>query len=254
MFKRIQFFEIQDLAWLPSPIRNGVTDYLQFLLNFFNIYSPAASVLEKLIDKDETLKIIDLCSGSGGPIVKLARRFPTNRFFLSDLYPNMSKWEFIRNNSSNIDFIPTSLDAKKLLKEENCLYTMFTSFHHFDDNSLKELLKSISKTKSKIAIFEFVQRDLLSLLLVIPSPIFMFLLIPFVRPFSVSRLFYTYIIPLIPFITFWDIVVTVLRIRKKNELYALTQDLKDYEFHYHEERTTLFLKMSAFYGEFKNEE
>ena len=53
----------------------------------------------------------------------------------------------------------------------------------------------------------------------------MFLFTPFIKPFKLSRIFYTYIIPLIPIIGTWDGVVSICRISKPDELLNLTKEL-----------------------------
>jgi hypothetical protein len=253
MFKRIQFIELQDLAWIPSALRDGVTDYLQFLLKVFKVYAPAEEIIKKINKSTKSNQILDLCSGSGGPLVGMSHSLKDYKITLSDLYPNYKTWKFLKKNYSNIDYINASTNAFNTKIEKDTIVTMFTSFHHFDDEGAKKIIKNCIQEKSSIAVFEFVQRDLLSLLLVIPSPLFMFFLIPFVTPFSLSRLFFTYIIPLIPFITFWDIIVTVLRIRNENELRSLVPENQNYNFVYGEKKTSLFLKVSYFYGVPNNE-
>jgi hypothetical protein len=248
MLKRIQFIELQDLAQMPSLLRDGVTDYLQFILSLFKIYDPAVSILKKLSDQTQSSQIYDLCSGSGGPLVNLSNKLPMLKISLSDLYPNTASWQFIKNNNSNINYIAHSVNAVEFNFDNNSIVTMFTSFHHFNDHNAQKIINNCVDTKSSICIFEFVQRDWRSLLLVLPSPIFMFFLTPFVSPFKISRIIFTYLLPLIPIITLWDITVTVLRIRKKSELLELTKDIKNYDFKYGEVKTNLFLKMSYFYG------
>lgn len=252
MFKRVQFIELQDLPWLPSILRDGVTDYLQFLLKVFNVYKPSIEIISKITESTQSQNIVDLCSGSGGPLVGLSKELNNYNIVLTDLYPNYTTWNFIKANNHNIDYINQSTNALEAKINENSIVTMYTSFHHFKDEDAQKIISNCIKNNSTIAIFEFVQRDLISLLLVLPSPIFMFFLIPFVRPFSFSRIIFTYLIPLIPIITLWDIIVTVLRIRNKQELNYLCKDFWHYKFEYGEVKTSLFLKMSYFYGVNKN--
>lgn len=252
MLKRIQFIELQDLAWLPSTIRDGVTSYLEFLLRVFKIYDPVSDVINDILLNHNIKTVVDLCSGAGGPTRNIAQYFPEHKFLLTDLYPNFKAFKKVKKTSSNIDFVNDSVNALQYRYKPNQMLTMYTSFHHFNNYYAKRIIENAVAHKCSICINEFVQRDLKSLLMVIPSPFFLLFLMPFVTPFSLSRLFFTYLVPLIPFVTLWDIVVTVLRIRKKEELMEMTKEFTNYEWTYTERKTNLFLKVSSFVGVPKN--
>ena len=59
------------------------------------------------------------------------------------------------------------------------------------------------------------------------SPITVLLLTPLARPFSMIRLLFTYIIPLIPFFVLWDGVVSVLRTYSISEMEQMTVSLNN---------------------------
>tara|TARA_B100001971_G_scaffold37960_1_gene32965 strand:+ start:6245 stop:7003 length:759 start_codon:yes stop_codon:yes gene_type:complete len=251
MFKRIQFIELQDLAALPHIIRDGVTSYLEFLLRVFKIYDPVHLSIKEVLKDRPINRIIDLCSGGGGPSLNMANYFKDTPILLTDLYPNLSAFKKAAQ-ISNIDYINFSVNALDYKFQKGDLLTLYTAFHHFNDGDAKKLIQNAVASQSSICISEFVQRDLKSIALVLPSPIGMLFLMPLVRPFQLSRLFFTYIIPLIPFVTLWDILVTVLRIRTKSELMEMVKDIDHYEWHYIERRTSLFLKVTSFIGVPKN--
>lgn len=48
---------------------------------------------------------------------------------------------------------------------------------------------------------------------------------PFIQPFSWKKLFWTYLIPVIPFSNIWDGMVSVFRTYNNAELMAMTSDL-----------------------------
>jgi hypothetical protein len=52
---------------------------------------------------------------------------------------------------------------------------------------------------------------------------------PFIRPFHWNRLLWTYLIPLIPLICWWDGLVSQWRAYTVEELLELTQGLHDYD-------------------------
>ena len=65
--RRLQFIEIIDQAWCPGFIREGITDQLQFFLNLGHYYDRLVGRLQKAIECSGAERIIDLCSGGGGP-------------------------------------------------------------------------------------------------------------------------------------------------------------------------------------------
>ena len=70
---RIQFIEIQDQSWCPKAIRDALTETLQFTLNMGNQYAPAVQRLRTALERAGTKEVVDLCSGAGGPWLRLLR-------------------------------------------------------------------------------------------------------------------------------------------------------------------------------------
>ena len=62
--------------------------------------------------------------------------------------------------------------------------------------------------------------------LIIIHPIGFLIFTPFFKPFKFSRLFFTYIIPLIPIYTVWDGVVSILKMYKPTELRQLAESIQ----------------------------
>ena len=57
----------------------------------------------------------------------------------------------------------------------------------------------------------------------------MLLFTPFVRPFRWSRLFFTYLVPLIPMLVLFDGTVSMMRVYMADELRELFQQVPDYD-------------------------
>ena len=96
--KRQQLFEIQDFSWTPAAIRNGITDYLQFLLKEIGLYNVVAPLVLKLLKTSHQNSIIDLCSGGGGPMIHLMDSINNledhYQLTLTDLYPNQESFNY----------------------------------------------------------------------------------------------------------------------------------------------------------------
>ena len=250
--KRIQFFEWQDLPWFPHLIREGITDYLAFTLKTFGFYNPVVPVLAEVLAKSHKSTIVDLCSGSGGIMPELQEEFKNLKknppqIILTDRFPNETSISKFKA-SKTISYLPDSIDALDVDNNLNGLRTLFTSFHHFNNSSAQRILKNAVESREPIFIAEFTKRNLWTFLMCLPVPLFMPFLMPFVRPIKASNLIFTYIFPLIPLFTWWDILVTVLRTRDTQELSELTSELQEFSWKVGEIKTSFFFTLIYLYG------
>jgi hypothetical protein len=105
---------------------------------------------------------------------------------------------------------------------------MFLSFHHLKPNQAKAVLQNAVHSGEPIGIFELQDRTPASLFFMfIAAPINAILTAPFVKPFKLSRILFTFIIPILPLIIWFDGVVSNLRTYSEKELDELTKSLKN---------------------------
>ncbi|GAB3650891.1 hypothetical protein GCM10028791_18810 [Echinicola sediminis] len=231
--KRVHLFEFEDLSWFPDLIRNYMTDFLAFLTSTTNLFLPVLPLLEKGIHAGKTGHFIDLGSGSGGSILSLNRalrkKMPHLKIWLTDYYPNWEAFEQIKQQASNIDYVQNPVDARNVPDELHGLRTMFLSFHHFRPEDAREILQDAVNAHSPIAIFEAQDRSLASLLAMFLSPITVLLTSPFIKPFSLGRLFFTYLVPIVPLAVWWDGIVSSLRTYSQKEMQELVNGLEQAE-------------------------
>jgi hypothetical protein len=111
--------------------------------------------------------------------------------------------------------------------------TIFSGFHHFDNSSAKAVLKNAVDAKTGIGIFDGGNKNILAILaILVVHPIIFFVFTPFYRPFRFSRLFFTYIIPIIPFCTVWDGIVSIIRLYKPSELLQIANEVEPDTYHW----------------------
>ncbi|MDQ1411410.1 MAG: hypothetical protein QOJ41_3145, partial [Acidobacteriaceae bacterium] len=231
-FGGARFFEFHDQKWFPKSLRNGVTDRLQFILSLGGIYRPIVPLLNKALEASGAERIIDLCSGAGGPWLWLYRLLHVSngrnmQVCLTDKYPNIAAFENARQQTAGqITFYPGFVDAAALPRELTGFRTIFTSWHHFTPDEAVAILQNAADDGQGIAVFEAAKRDPLTSLLTVLMPVAEFLTAPFARPFRISRLFWTYVIPVIPFVLFFDGVVSCLRAYSQKELSLLASQVK----------------------------
>jgi hypothetical protein len=75
-------------------------------------------------------------------------------------------------------------------------------------------------------VFEAPARHTLTLLSLLLIPIAAWLFVPFRRPFRWSRLVWTYLIPVIPFVLFFDGLISCLRAYSLEELREMASGLE----------------------------
>src|ERR1700680_4583376 len=93
-FGGARFFEFHDQKWFPKTLRDGVTDALQFILSLGEIYRPIVPLLNEAMEASGAERIVDLCSGGGGPWLWLYRLLRVSdgrriEVCLTDKYPNI---------------------------------------------------------------------------------------------------------------------------------------------------------------------
>ena len=227
---RIQLIEIIDQSWCPKVVRDGITDFLQFLLGWRNFYSPAAHLLGNALDQAGAERVVDLCSGAGGPWLHLVHALKENRqrvvqVRLTDRYPNIDAFKRIEKASAGaIRFESQSIDPTAVPSGIGDFRTIFSSFHHFPPSQAKTVIHDAVRNRQGIAIFEFTHRSFLAIMLYCFIPFIVMAFAPFIRPFRWSRLFLTYLIPVLPWLTWFDGTVSCFRTYSPSELRGMVRE------------------------------
>lgn len=224
---RLHLFELEDQPWFPSILRDLATDYLHFIETKSALHRPVVPILGALLRETRQERVVDLCSGGGGPIPSLLEELTDRgisaRFTLTDWYPNTSAFERVAAAApSSISFVPEPIDARAVPAALTGVRTMFNAFHHFAPDDAVAVLRSAAAAGQPIAIFEIPDRRLRTLipLFLLTCPIVL-LTTPFIRPFRWSRLFWTYLLPLVPLTCWWDGWVSQLRAYTPEEMHRL---------------------------------
>lgn len=228
--KRVHLFEFNDQSWFPVTWRNMMTDYLHFVEVKFEMFKYVAPKIKKILEDCESEEIIDLCSGGSGPVVEtqkwLVKEFDKHtKVILTDLYPSIDRFREIAQENANIDFIETPVNAMNVSSELKGVRTLFNAFHHFKPEDAKKILENAVKEKEGIAIFDATERSIAGVLSMFLTPLIVLIVTPFIKPFSVQRLLWTYLFPVVPLTVCWDGLVSALRTYSVEELKEMSASI-----------------------------
>lgn len=227
--KRFQLIEIGDQDWLPNSLRDALTDYLQFVNNLTQPYTPIIPQLGRALEQTNTRQIIDLCSGGAGPWLSLQPALPKSDLIsvrLTDKFPNLPAFQRADSVSQGaLEFVAESVDATDVPNELIGFRTLFSSFHHFRPAEARAILSDAVRKRQGIGIFEATHRSALAILLMFITPLLVLIFTPFIRPFRWSRFLWTYLVPIVPVIVLFDGIVSCLRTYTPAELRKLTAEI-----------------------------
>jgi hypothetical protein len=226
--RRFHLIELEDQPWFPRTVRDLATDYLQFIQTHFRLDRAMTPIVRRVLDEGGTTRIVDLCSGGSGPLLLLAKDLADQgvpvRVTLTDLFPNVPAFEQIAAQSDgSIGFETRPVDARRVPADLTGLRTIFNGFHHLAPEDARSVLHAAAAARQPIAIFELSERAWHTLIPILFVPFWVMLATPFMRPFLWRRLFWTYLVPAVPFTCLWDGIVSQLRAYTLDELRAMCE-------------------------------
>jgi hypothetical protein len=231
--RRLDVMEIEDQPWCPAAIRDGGTDWLGFMANATKGFSAIAPLVRGAMERTKTTRVLDLCSGGGGPWPTLApalRESGDVNVELTDAYPNLDGLKRLSDGSSGLlSFRESPIDATDVPEELDGVRTMFNCFHHFSPSQARAVIGDAVKKRRGIAIFEGCDNRAIGTMLVLTQLPALYALTPFVRPFKWSRIALTYVLPLIPGLVLVDGVLSMMRLYMADELKELVASVDGHE-------------------------
>ena len=235
--QRTQLFEFEDQPWFPGLIRSYMQDHLTFMGNLSgSAYQGFVDKLKPTMERLGQTEILDLCSGSGGPARMIVRLLQAQGLAanaqVSDLFPNSDAYRSLEKATNGIvRGVDSPVNATNVPVELRGFRVIANGFHHFSPSQATQVLADAVNKQRGIAIIEMVNRSILAFFSVGVGVLLTFLAAPFIRPFRFSRLFFTYIVPLIPLFLLWDGIVSCLRVYSPVEMRDLVSRLgtTDYE-------------------------
>jgi hypothetical protein len=229
---RIHLFEIEDQGWCPKLVREAITDFLLGLYNLLYLYEPAFQKINALLTTLNINAVVDCCSGSGGPIKQLREYLDkvdkqSITITITDKYPNIKSFQQLESLYGNrLVGQREPIDATELPTSLQGLRTFFSAFHHFAPKKALKILQDAVDNDAPIAIFESTRRHLTDFIRALLSPLLAWVFIPFAGRLTLAKFFWTYLLPIMPFMIMWDYIVSNFRTYSLKEMYHLIDQLE----------------------------
>lgn len=228
--KRMQLVELEDLPWFPGVLRDAGTAFLEFAVRVSGHAKLLAPTVERALRESGATRIVDLCSGGGGPVRivsdALVERGLNVPVVLTDKFPNAAAFAHATEGTGGrITGRTEPVDATAVPADVVGLRTMFNAFHHFPPGVARKVLADAMEHRQPIAVFEVVSREPLPLLGLLLTPLTVTLSMPFWRPFQWPWVVWTWLLPVMQPFVLWDGVVSWLRIYGPDELRELVAGL-----------------------------
>ena len=235
--KRIHLFEIEDQQWFPAWIRDSMTRLINVMHNFLETKKDLAELLKKVIKKTGESKIIDLCSGAGGPVVdsvELLKKEKELTLTLTDLYPNKKFAKKLNSDSDDsVSYLETSVNAINVPENLDGIRTMVCSLHHMKPEIVQEILTNTQEAQEGFCAIEISDNSYPKILwwLSIPFSFIICLIItPMAKGITIPQLIFTYLIPVIPICFAWDGAVSNARTYTMGDIEIILSKIRKPEY------------------------
>ncbi|MCB9793937.1 MAG: hypothetical protein H6741_14550 [Alphaproteobacteria bacterium] len=227
---RMHLMEIEDQPWCPAALRDGGTAYLDFVVSASQHDKKVTEALRPWLRDTSPERVVVLGAGGGGSVgafVEAARAEGLSpEVLLTDYYPSAEAFARVAEATGAKGHLEP-VDARAVPESLTGARVLFNAFHHFRPEDARAILADAAKAREPIAIVEFVERSAPLVISMFFTPLVVALSAPFWKPFRLSHLLLTWLVPLIPMLVVWDGVVSCLRIYDPDELRALTEGLDE---------------------------
>lgn len=198
--KRKQVPQITNAKWFPTFLTRCVHEFMTWFVHKVKAAKPFIPVIEEGLHYSDRVVVIEKEGGAG---------FETLEVFLD---------EGLEKNH---------VDSDTFEANEEGLYVSINSFHQFDEDQARSILEKVASKRRPIAILEGNNDSLWQVFgMTVIVPLTVLLTAPFVKPFRIERLIFTYLIPILPLVIFIDGFLALFKLYAPQDLDELTASIE----------------------------
>lgn len=198
--KRKQVSQITNAKWFPGFLTRCVYEFMTWFVIKVNAAKPFIPVIEEGLNYADRIVVINKKCGAG---------FETVDHLIDEKIPRVI------------------VDAESFNTTEEGLHLSVNSFHQFTVDEAKNILSKVSKQRQPIVIVEGNNDSMWQVFgMTVIVPLTVLLTAPFVQPFRIERIVFTYLIPVLPLVTFWDGFIALFKLYAPQDLDELTSSIE----------------------------
>lgn len=203
--KRKQVPQFSNSRWFPAFLVRCIYEFMTWFVGKANAAKPFIPVIEEGLLYAEKIVVMDKKMGAG---------FET----VDDLIDQ--------------DISRTYADMDQVNGKQSGLHVCVNSFHQLSPDQARNLLNTVAKNRQPIVVVEGNNDSLWQVFgMTVIVPLTVILTAPFVKPFRIERLIFTYLIPILPLVIFIDGFLALFKLYNPEDLTELTAgiDVKNYQ-------------------------
>jgi len=224
---RVQAFEFNDLERTPEALRETIVETLSRALVWGRMLRGLVAPFREFLDAASTDRVLDLCSGAGGPSAilrgELARAgHAPPHITMTDLFPRVDMWEPLAE--PGLEFVPASVDATAIpaALADGRARTVINAFHHFPPSLATEIIEDAVRSSRGLFISEAFGRNPLQFRQFGPVGLAALLANPVLaKRHRAQKALLTWATPIALLAGTWDGLVSTLRVYTEDELRAM---------------------------------
>lgn len=198
--RRRQLIQITSQPWFPRFLKECVFEFLTWFVNRVNAAAPFLPIVEKALCYSSDMIAVEGCNGAG---------FETLEPLLPD-HVNVHKF-----------------GLKNFSVTEKGIYTFVNHFHQLSVDEARGTLQSIVDRNQSVLVLEGNNDSLWQAFgMTIIVPLTVLLTAPFVRPFRIERIIFSYLIPILPLVTLYDGFIALFKLYNPQDLMELVSPLE----------------------------
>ena len=203
--------QLTDQRWFPGIWKSLIAEFMTWFVHTVRAAKPFVPVFSEALAQAKSRRVCNVTLSAGAGMECLQPFLP------DDLV---------------IEDLPVDVLVKGAAPMAGTgLFCMVNCFHRLPAASAREVLMAMSVKRVPIVILEGNNDNWWQAIgMSVIVPLTVFLTAPFVRPFRVSRLLFTYLLPVLPFFTALDGMLALFKLYPPEDLDELVASLKSTDY------------------------